>query len=72
MGGKKVEGNEEQKRRAASKARRRGKRPSEMGATTGAAQQRAHLGGKTDHQEKLQAPHRGQQTVPPPKSKPPR
>ena len=36
---KKMEGDENQKRQAAREARAEGKRPSEMGATTGASKQ---------------------------------
>lgn len=67
MGGRKVEGNEEMKRKAAREARRAGKAPSAVDATTGAPQQRRHLGGKTEHEQKLAARHHGQQT--PPKSR---
>jgi hypothetical protein len=64
MGGRKTEGNEQQKRARARAARAAGKAPSEMDATTGAPQQRRHIGGKADHEQKLEARHRNQ-TEPP-------
>jgi hypothetical protein len=61
MGGRKPEGNEEQKRARARAARRAGKLPSQMQATTGAPQQRKHLAGdKYDHETRLDARHRNQ------------
>jgi hypothetical protein len=64
MGGRKTEGNEEQKRARAREARARGKAPSEVDGTTGAPQQRRHLGGKAEHDEKLEARHRNQAGAP--------
>jgi hypothetical protein len=61
MGGRKPEGNEQLKRKLARAARRLGKLPSQMQATTGAPQQRKHLAGdKYDHQTRLDARHRNQ------------
>ena len=48
-----MEGNEQAKRKHAREARAQGKAPSEVQATTGASKQREHLGGKTDHVEKI-------------------
>lgn len=61
MGGKKMEGNEQQKRNAAREARDAGKKPSEMGATTGASQQRTEAKGKMSHQKKLDLKDEGEQ-----------
>ena len=59
MGGKKMEGNEEQKRQAARDAREEGKRPSEVGATTGASQQRTEAKKNMSHQERLDLKREG-------------
>jgi hypothetical protein len=64
MGGRKTDGNEEQKRARAREARERGKAPSEVDATTGAPKQRRHVGGSADHDEKLEARHRNQSEAP--------
>lgn len=61
MGGRKVEGSEEQKRARARDAKRRGKEPSEESGTTGAPRQRKHVGGKADKDEKLATRHEGRQ-----------
>ncbi len=53
MSGKKMEGNEQAKRKNARQARAQGKAPSEVQATTGASKQREHLGGNADHVEKI-------------------
>jgi hypothetical protein len=63
MAGKKMEGNEEQRRRKAREAKRTGKLPSEYGATLGASKQRKHLPEHGDHVEKLAAIHEGKQPV---------
>jgi hypothetical protein len=69
MGGKKMEGNEQQKRDAAKEAKDAGKKPSEMGATTGASQQRTEAKGNASHQKKLdlknEGEHGGQQKAHP-------
>ena len=49
MGGKKMEGNEEQKRQAARDAREEGKSASEVGASTGGSQQRTEAGDNMSH-----------------------
>ncbi len=59
MGGKKMEGNEEQKRAAARDAREEGKRPSEVGATTGASHQHADAKPGATHQERLDLKREG-------------
>jgi hypothetical protein len=59
MGGKKMEGNEEQKRQAARDAREEGKSASEVGASTGASQQRVEAKGNMTHQERLDLKREG-------------
>jgi hypothetical protein len=70
MVGKKVEGNEEQRRAAAREARREGTTPSAMKETTGASKQRTHRGRHEPHEEKIASVHQGKQgweeTVPRP------
>lgn len=61
MGGKQMEGNEEQKRQAAREARAAGKSPSEVGATTGASQQRTEAGDGMTHQQRLDLKSEGKQ-----------
>lgn len=63
MGGKKMEGNAEQKRQKARDARERGNDPSEEGVTTGASKQRRQLGTDEEHVEKLDSIRRGKQDV---------
>lgn len=53
MGGKKMEGNEEQKQAAAREAREHGQKASEIGATTGASKQQAKASKNDTHQERL-------------------
>ena len=62
MSGKKMEGNEEQKRQKAREARERGNAPSDESATSGASKQRKHLddGG---HVERIETIREGQQEV---------
>ena len=59
MGGKKMEGNEEQKRQAARRAHEEGKSASEIGATTGGSQQRTKAKGNMSHQERLDLKREG-------------
>lgn len=59
MGGKKMEGNEEQKRQAARDAREEGKSASEIGASTGGSQQRTEASGNMSHQERLDLKREG-------------
>jgi hypothetical protein len=47
------EGSEEQRRAAARKARSEGKRPSEMGASTGASKQTKSAKSNASHQERM-------------------
>ena len=59
MGGKKMEGNEQQKRAAARDAREEGKSASEVGASTGGSQQRTEAKGNMTHQERLDLKREG-------------
>jgi hypothetical protein len=59
MGGKKMEGNEEQKRAAAREAEREGKSASEVGATTGASHQHNDARGGMSHQQRLDLKNEG-------------
>jgi hypothetical protein len=61
---KKMEGNEEQRRKKARDAKRRGRLPSAERATEGASKQRRHLGGHASHEEKLKAIRQGKQPDP--------
>jgi hypothetical protein len=63
MTGKKMEGNEEQRRKKAREAKRAGRLPSEQGATQGASKQRKHLPRDEDHVEKLESIRQGKQPV---------
>jgi hypothetical protein len=54
-----MEGDNEQRRRAARDARSEGKRPSEVGATLGASKQRKETGRKASHQERMDAKTEG-------------
>jgi hypothetical protein len=53
------EGNPDQKRKAAREAKAQGKRPSEMGATTGASQQYKSAPRNASHQERLELKNEG-------------
>ena len=59
MGGKKMEGSEEQKRQAARDARAEGKSASEVGASTGASQQPTDSERSQSHQERLDLKREG-------------
>ncbi|MEU3342370.1 hypothetical protein [Streptomyces sp. NPDC006668] len=63
MAGKKMEGNEEQRRAAAREAAAAGESPSARNETTGASKQRTHLrhGGSVTHEDRIAAQHRGKQ-----------
>lgn len=63
MSGKKMEGNEQQKRKKAREARERGNTPSEEHATSGASKQRQHLGNEEGHVRKIEAIREGKQEV---------
>jgi hypothetical protein len=54
-----MEGDNAQRRRAASEARRQGKRPSEMSATLGASKQRKEAKPNASHQERLETRREG-------------
>ena len=62
MSGKKMEGNEEQKRKKAAEAKERGNKPSEEGATSGASKQRFDASDE-EYSETLDAKRRGKQDV---------
>ncbi len=59
MGGKKMEGSEEQKQAAAREAKRHGKSASEVGASTGASKQRTEAQNGMSHQERLDLKREG-------------
>jgi hypothetical protein len=63
MSGKKMEGNEEQRRQKARQAKRAGHSPSEHRVTQGASKQRKHLPQDEDHVEKLESIRQGKQPV---------
>ena len=63
MGGKQMEGSPEQKRAAAREAREEGKRPSEVGRTTGASQQHTDSDPDMTHQQKLDLKREGKPDV---------
>lgn len=63
MGGKKMEGNEEQRRKKAREAREEGKSPSEEHATTGGSKQRQHEGKDTGYREKIEKIRQGKHEV---------
>ena len=54
-----MEGDNEQRRKAAREARAEGKQPSEVGATLGASKQRKEAGQDASHQEKMDLKHEG-------------
>ncbi len=59
--GKQMEGDNRQRRRLARLARKLGKRPSELQATTGASKQREHEERDEDHETKLMRRRQGKQ-----------
>jgi hypothetical protein len=61
--GKQMEGDNKQRRAAARDARAQGKKPSEIGATTGASQQRAAADGDATHQERIDQKREGKHDV---------
>lgn len=63
MGGKQMEGSNEQRRKAAKDARDAGQKPSEVGATTGSTQQRTEADDSASHQEKVDLKREGKQDV---------
>jgi hypothetical protein len=62
MVGKKVEGNEDQRRAAAREAHREGTTPSALKETTGASKQPSHRGRHEPHEEKIASIHQGKQS----------
>ena len=54
-----MEGDENERRRAARKARAQGKTPSEVGVTLGASKQRKEAKGNASHQEKIETRGKG-------------
>lgn len=63
MGGKKMEGSEEQKRKKAREAKEEGMAPSEAGATSGSSKQREKLGNNEDHKTKIENIRKGKQDI---------
>jgi hypothetical protein len=63
MGGKSMEGSPEQKRQAAREAREEGRKPSEVGRTTGASQQRTEADDDLTHQQRLDLKREGKPDV---------
>jgi len=63
MGGKSMEGSPEQKRQAAREAKEAGKKPSEVGRTTGSSQQRTEAGDDMTHQQRLDMKREGKPDV---------
>lgn len=63
MGGKEMEGSNEQRRNRAREARRVGKKPSEIGATLGASKQRTEAQHGMTHQQRLDLKREGKQDV---------
>ena len=61
-GHRKMEGDENQRRKAAREARAQGKAPSEVGATLGASKQTKKVKKNASHQEKLEARAAGKPT----------
>jgi hypothetical protein len=59
--GKQMEGDTRQRRKLARLARKLGKRPSELHATTGASKQREHEERDEDHETKLMRRRKGKQ-----------
>src|SRR6266516_4395847 len=59
--GKQMEGDNRQRRRRVRLARKLGKRPSELQATTGASKQREHEERDEDHETKLMRRRQGKQ-----------
>jgi hypothetical protein len=58
---RKMEGDEDQRRKMARDARRQGKQPSELGATLGASKQRAEAKKGMSHHAKLDLRDEGKQ-----------
>ena len=56
-----MEGDADQKRAAAREAKAHGKKPSEVGATTGASKQTKRAPNNASHQERMDLKHEGKQ-----------
>jgi hypothetical protein len=63
MGGKQMEGSNEQRRDAAAEAREQGKSPSAVGASQGSTQQRTEAGSDASHQERVDLGREGKPDV---------
>jgi hypothetical protein len=63
MGGKQMEGDNQQRRNAAKRARDEGKTASEIGGSTGSSKQQARATGGETHQEKLDLKRQGKHDV---------
>ena len=63
MGGKQMEGDNQERRKLAKDARDEGKRPSEVGASQGASKQRAEAGDDMTHQQRLDLKPEGKHEV---------
>lgn len=61
MGGKQMEGDNEQRRNQARQARRAGKKPSEIRATLGGSKQRTEAQHGMTHQQRLDLKREGKQ-----------
>lgn len=61
--GKQMEGDNRQRRAAAREAREHGKKPSEVGATTGASKQPAKADTEATHQERIDQKREGKHDV---------
>ncbi len=66
---KKMEGDEDQRRRKARDAREQGVAPSAAQVTTGASKQRHHVEDKS-HEERIETIHQGKQQDWPPEPRP--
>ena len=60
-----IEGDADQRRKAAREARAQGKKPSETSATTGASKQRKKAPNDAGHQEKMELKHEGKRNQKP-------
>lgn len=61
--GKQMEGDNRQRRAAAREAQEHGKKPSEVGATTGASKQQAKADAEATHQERIDQKREGKHDV---------
>ena len=63
MGGRQMEGDNEERRKLARAAREEGKQPSEVGATLGASKQRQRAQEDMTHQQRIDLKREGKHTV---------